>query len=250
MKTPQEIFENEVTKLKKQVIEETGSSPNVDKDGIIRIYDNKNNLRYEEKPNEYAQYFATNENDWNFKWTLQNGECHRTSDEYGFGRVSYYPNGIKRVYNEFSGKEWLSQEEFGHITTRFDEDGVVLTKTTEKEDGSKVTTDAEGNILFSTDKNNNLKAIGNELEKYDEDYLLDAWTDLGIKHDFARTGDAVLKILTVPDRLQLKMDMLRQKLGDKLGKTGTYSKEEAKTHINTAKEMMQMKHQKRGGMGE
>lgn len=54
----------------------------------------------------------------------------------------------------------------------------------------------------------------------------------------------------IMDPLQFKIDILREKIGDKLGKTDKYSKEEAKTHIDTAKQVMQMGHPKRGGMGE
>lgn len=55
-------------------------------------------------------------------------------------------------------------------------------------------------------------------------------------------------ISDTPDYLQLKMDTLRERLGDKLGKTDKYSAEEAKIHINTSNQIM--KKNKRGGMGE
>ena len=52
------------------------------------------------------------------------------------------------------------------------------------------------------------------------------------------------------NHLHFKMDILRQKLRGKLGKTDKYSTKEAKTHIDTAKQVMPMKHPKRGGIGE
>ncbi len=58
------------------------------------------------------------------------------------------------------------------------------------------------------------------------------------------------QIIYCSDPIQLKADTLREKLGNKLGKTDKYSTEEAKTHIDTAKQVIQMKHPKRGGIGE
>ena len=49
------------------------------------------------------------------------------------------------------------------------------------------------------------------------------------------------------DFLQLKMDLLREKIDYKMGKTDQYSDETAKIHINEAKGVMKFKNSKRGG---
>ncbi|MBQ8465258.1 MAG: hypothetical protein IJ545_04535 [Alphaproteobacteria bacterium] len=54
----------------------------------------------------------------------------------------------------------------------------------------------------------------------------------------------------IDDKLQLKVDLLRKKLGNKVGKTGEYSDEEAKAHIKITEQLMKIKYQKRSGLGK
>lgn len=168
-----------------------------------------------------------------------NGECHCTSEEYGFGRISYYPDGRKETYNEFHNSEWLAEIQTDSTITRYDEDGEVLTITEKQKDGSKITKTDSGNLLFATDKNNNIISIGEDLAKYEEDYLRQACYDLGVKSSDANI--TLIKFLTEPDRLQLKVDMLREKLGDKVGKTADVKTGKVTAgHRKTAKEQTEI----------
>lgn len=93
-----------------------------------------------------------------------------------------------------------------------------------------------------------------------ENYEANKWhRDPDLSDSDYETADKLSKIMedrieqekmASMDPLQRKMDALRKKIGSKLGKTDNYTKEEAKTHIDTAKQEMRMRHPKRGGMGE
>ncbi len=109
--------------------------------------------------------------------------------------------------------EMVPSKDFSFDTTERDEDGELWA------------IDPSGYILRYYQSHKKLK----ELDKETFEYLM---------------------TVSKTDPLQFKMDMLREKIGNKLGKTDQYSQEEAKTHIDTAEQVMQMKHPKRGGMGE
>ncbi len=83
-----------------------------------------------------------------------------------------------------------------------------------------------------------------------KEYFIDGQVDDGMKQkiDIAIKLD---KLHRTKDLLQEKQQRLETAVGkEKFGKTDAYSKEEAKMHIDTAKQVMQMKHPKRGGMTE
>lgn len=250
MKTPQEAFIEESTKLREAIIKEVGTLPKVDDDGIVRIFDGEDRLRYEEKPGEYAKHFSVDDESWTYKWEILNGECRCSSEDYGFGEI-IYSDGIKRVYQEFDNKQWLAEEQTDSTTTRFDEYGNILTVTEKQIDGGKVTKSGDGDFLFAMDKDNNITLVSRGLDSYEKDYLLDAWHDLGVKFGNVevKDGNTVLKILNEDNSLQLKMDMLREKLGNKVGKTDKYSDKDLKEHMKIAKETMKFARIQRGGIG-
>lgn len=75
------------------------------------------------------------------------------------------------------------------------------------------------------------------------------YTELSNNEELREKYPALIsKIISHSDPLKLKMDMLREKLGNKVGKTDKYSDDEEKTHIDTAKNIMMLKSRKRGDM--
>lgn len=138
MKTPKDIFEENVAQLRQQIVKLAGHQPVTNEDGIITITDFlTGDILYKEKPGEYAENLSC-------RWEMKQGHCF------------YYDD-------EVTESEWLENDgKLRKITNDLDRKGnkCLIVKTTiedMQDDGSIIMTDGDGNLLGTKDAEGNAK---------------------------------------------------------------------------------------------